>query len=599
MPNDPASALASIPPGVDPADWLEAMREQQLAQLALSSATTPTQPQNWGRAASRESILSPISKVAQALMARRALDRSTTLEARTYAQALRAFNGGSDSKNSNAPSDGPPNSDIANSGGTVSQTASGKLSPPAVNAANSQPISEADAATGASDMMNHLYGSNPLNPTGAPAPLAMRAYQQNPMEYLKSIMGTPAWQDALRATHGDQNAAAQLMLAKATKEGTITARQGEAAYLPNGQVIRNPLLSAGEVPVYDSSGNLTGTRLLPGHAEAQGAITGSETAAREANTPREVPMGGGVERLTYPGDVPSVGLPPALRSQASSLLPIMDENGQIISYRQRAAGASSPAPGSSLSQPSATRTSPTAAARAPSSGAQQRDAWANVPRLPMPSTPGQSTDAFHQKILEQAASKHVELQNKLADDASLADQKQQYNAQAIKALPNAEVGPLSDWLTTNRARLLEAGIPASLIPEAGTVTPTLELNKYLKNTALQGARQIYGSRMTQTEVKLQTDEMSPSAHMTRDAIASLIAQDQIRNSYAKQRAQDYQRYFGQGGDPLQFESWYARNRPLTRFAAQSQTPSAALDRLKQRPETLGDFKARYGWDPTQ
>ncbi len=125
---------------------------------------------------------------------------------------------------------------------------------------------------------------------------------------------------------------------------------------------------------------------------------------------------------------------------------------------------------------------------------------------------------------------------------------------------------MSEWMTENRAKLLEWGVPESMVPGSGKVTPTMELNKNLKQSALQGARAIFGSRMTQMEVRLQHEELSPSTSMTKDAIASLMQQDNIKQQYAKQRSQDYGKYVQQGGDPLRFESWYAKNFPLTKFA---------------------------------
>jgi hypothetical protein len=200
-------------------------------------------------------------------------------------------------------------------------------------------------------------------------------------------------------------------------------------------------------------------------------------------------------------------------------------------------------------------------------------------------------------VLEEAGKKHAELSNQYGTQADLADQKLQYNNEARKALSSAEVGPSSEWLTENRARLKEWGVPDGLIPGSGTVTPTMELNKNLKQSALQGARAIFGSRMTQMEVRLQHEELSPSTSMTKDAIGSLMQQDDIKQMYAKQRAEDYGKYFQQGGNPQRFESWYSKNYPLTRFAAQQTTPPAALDRLKQKPELAKDFEAKYGWKP--
>jgi hypothetical protein len=229
-------------------------------------------------------------------------------------------------------------------------------------------------------------------------------------------------------------------------------------------------------------------------------------------------------------------------------------------------------------------------------------AWQEIPKLQIPNTPGQTTDTYHQTLLTNAAAKAKELSDQFGNESVLANQQLQYNNQAAQALPSAEVGPLSEWLTTNRAKLLQLGVPASVIPESGTVTPTLELNKYLKNAALQGAKQLYGARMTQNEVRLQTEEMSPSASMTRDAIQSLIQQNNMQSRYLLQRGKDFQQYMQRGGDPSQFESWYSNARPLSRYATIQSIPpdqlQKAMQRLQQQPQLLPDFKAKYGFDPT-
>jgi hypothetical protein len=213
------------------------------------------------------------------------------------------------------------------------------------------------------------------------------------------------------------------------------------------------------------------------------------------------------------------------------------------------------------------------APRAPGSQQPAPGGFGQIPKLDISQGLG-APNAFQEGVLKAAGQKHAELSSELGKEAALADQQLEYNREAANALPGAETGPLSEWLTRNRAALLEAGVPSALIPGSEEVTPTLELNKALKNAALQGARQIYGPRMTQTEVKLQTEEMSPSASMMSDAISSLMQQNNIRSMYAKQRAQDYTQYRSQGGDPMAFESWYASRFPLTKFARAANSASA-------------------------
>lgn len=301
---------------------------------------------------------------------------------------------------------------------------------------------------------------------------------------------------------------------------------------------------------------------VPGAPAAQAQMTGAETAGKTMNTPQTLPTAGGGSTVAYPSDV--IGTPPALRDQPGAPATAAPKN-----YFPTPATAEGP------------KTGP----------------WSTIPKLQVSKALG-APDDFTKGVLQESGKKHAELSTKYGNEADLADQKLQYNAESMKALPNAEVGPLSEWLTEHRAKLAELGLP-NILGGSGTITPTMELNKNLKQSALQGARAIFGSRMTQMEVRLQHEELSPSTSMTRDAIMSLMQQDNIKQQYAKQRSTDYGKYVQQGGDPLRFESWYSKTFPLTKFASKATTPSEAVDRVTKNPSLLPDFKSKYGWDPTE
>ncbi len=541
---------SQLPPGVDPSDWFAAARQQQLSEMLTQQALTspsPQQPGGGGRfyQAARTSPLSALSKLAEAMMAKKAFAKSAQMNAGNYANALQAFQPG---------------------GGQV--PGQPLQAAPAAADPNAQSVQPALQRPPGQSFDQTVQGSqpqtrpqNPMNPQGLPPNVMMRLYQSDPGKYASMVAGPESVQlGKLAGMPGQQ--AAQAAFAKGN---SLDARPGGDILIPDGKGgythIRNPSLATGEVPTFDQQGNITGTQMLPGHIGNQAALQAAETGAREQNTPRMIPQGGGVEKFGYPPT------PPALQQPQ---------------------------------QPAPARKYFGAPPGPPSAPPTPQKPWlTNVPKLAVPNTPGQTTDTFHQTLLKDAAARHSALTDQFGKEADLADQKMQYNAQALKYLQTAEVGPSSGWLTEHRANLKEWGVPDSLIPGAGKVTDTQELNKNLKQSALQGARAIFGSRMTQMEVKLQHDELSPSTSMTKDAIGSLIQQDNIKAGYAKQRANDYGEYVQAGGDPMQFERYYATKRPLSRFAAQYTTPPAALDRVKQHPELAGDFKAKFGWDPSE
>lgn len=407
---------------------------------------------------------------------------------------------------------------------------------------------------------------NPRNPQGLPADVAMNLAMSDPKAYAQYLQGPEAAQLARIAGQNPQQAASDAL----AKQSAIEMRPGSTNII-RGQWVTAPDVAKGEQYARLENGQLVALP-IGGHVANEAALAGATTAAQQQNTPREIPIGGGATMLGYPPT------PPALRQPTAQ--PVAPQGPPTQNVPRGTLPPQAPAPS----------VSPIGAA------------WKNIPKLQIPNTPGQSSDVFSAGNLKGESDKYLELSNKYGEEASLANQQLQYNQQAAAALPNAEVGPLSDWLTSNRAKLMQLGVPSSIIPQSGTVTPTLELNKYLKNAALQGAKQLYGARMTQNEVRLQTEEMSPSSSMTRDAISSLINQNNIQAKYAIQRGQDFRRYMAMGGKPTEFENWYSSSRPLSRFATIQSIPQdqlgRAMQRLQQRPELLPDFKAKYGFDPS-
>jgi hypothetical protein len=593
---DLSSLLASMPPGsVDPDEYAQLMRAMQLAPAITQMALTPAgvqQPQGSNRGFYQEARVNPLSglaKLAEAYIGRKSMDTANTGMAKMYAEAMQSM-----------PTTYP---------GMPGASGSMPASPPAGPPGASPDLSPASGGG----------GTMPINPMGAATQRALlRLYITDPQKWLDQIKGTPEWQTALAANNGDVTATQASLRAEMAKKGTLENRAGGETGIPDATApggyrwLRTPTMSPDMMYDRDAQGNITGAQNIPGAVPALAAQKGAQTGAEFANTGHLVPMGGGVERFMYGAD--ALGTPPALRGPQAPSTPALPSLGQ-------APGTASPSPSavpgtsgmptppakSYFGPPPAPHPMP-AAPTAPQ-GAQlpQKDQngifsnnlWANPPKMVIPQSPGQTSDTYSQGILGAAVAKHAELVNKFGEQAALGAQSQGYYQEALKQLPAAEVGPMSEYLTHNRSLLMQM-VPSlkNVLGDSGTVTPTLELNKNLKNAALQGAKATYG-RLTQMEVRLQTEEMSPSATMTRDAIAALIRQNMMRSSYQIQQNKDYSEYHQTGGDPMQFEAQYNVRRPVTRFAAQYDTPQPALDRLKQQPQTLPDFKAKFGWDPTQ
>lgn len=109
-----------------------------------------------------------------------------------------------------------------------------------------------------------------------------------------------------------------------------------------------------------------------------------------------------------------------------------------------------------------------------------------------------------------------------------------------------------------------------------------ELSKYLGNAALQGAKQSYGSKMTESEVKLQMEQLSPEATKTPDAINNLLNTNAKNLQYTLDTAKRVKPYLASGNDPQSFAQWndshFNRSGAVLGSAAQAK-PMPAADKL--------------------
>lgn len=197
----------------------------------------------------------------------------------------------------------------------------------------------------------------------------------------------------------------------------------------------------------------------------------------------------------------------------------------------------------------------------------------------------------------------IESRNKLMQDSSDATTAAGQSLQYLKAAQAIMTGKGAPTVA------LPGEIRAQIGSVFGTVNATnyQEVAKYLGNAALSNAKQTYGSRMTQSEVGLQLNELSPSVKMTPDAIKNLLGTN-IRNAqYTIDTANRARTYVKNGNDPMQFGQWNQQywprdsvNSPAGNSAGSFAAPPAgALAYLKAHPETAAQFKAKYGTLPGQ
>lgn len=213
------------------------------------------------------------------------------------------------------------------------------------------------------------------------------------------------------------------------------------------------------------------------------------------------------------------------------------------------------------------------------------DPWADMPKMHIPTGIGEST------YTREASTKAAEAASKIAEKygsvAQTANERKSFNDQALQMLPQATTGTGSLAITGVQNFLTSRfGIPEEQLKKAsaGDPTATLELNKNLLNAATKTAKANYGSRMTQSEVMMQIKQGSPNADMTKGAIKYLLDADNKRADYEVKQASDAGKYIQQGGDPYQFEGWYAKTFPMSKAImgdAQSAERPAISDKTRE------------------
>jgi hypothetical protein len=179
----------------------------------------------------------------------------------------------------------------------------------------------------------------------------------------------------------------------------------------------------------------------------------------------------------------------------------------------------------------------------------------NTYRVKMPTVPkGGSLLPDEQKERDNI----VESRNSLLQDSSeatqAAAQSLTYNkaAKAIMDSKGATVGAYGGLMSQASKYLPLGNVDA---------TNYQEVAKYLGNAALAAAKGTYGAKMTQSEVGLQLNELSPSTHMTADAINDLLGEN-IRNAqYTVDSGKRAEKFLAAGNDPRRFKVWNEKYFP--------------------------------------
>jgi hypothetical protein len=225
---------------------------------------------------------------------------------------------------------------------------------------------------------------------------------------------------------------------------------------------------------------------------------------------------------------------------------------------------------------------PQQAAQVQAAADQQK--FANIPKLAVPTGIGQST--YNQETQKSQAEAASKTQENLGSLANAANQKISLNNQALSLLDKSDIGPGAS-LSADLKSIIAKYVPG--VSEASfqnTPSATLALQKDLLNAATAKAKAQFGARITQQEVQLMLSKGSPNVNMPKAAIQYLIQSDNAAANYDIQKANDFGKYMSNGGDPYQFDGWYAKNFPLANDTAQVhlKTPQATPAPQQQAPQ---------------
>jgi len=141
------------------------------------------------------------------------------------------------------------------------------------------------------------------------------------------------------------------------------------------------------------------------------------------------------------------------------------------------------------------------------------------------------------------------------------------------------------------------GLVAKFTAAFGSVDATnyQEAAKYLGNAAIQAGKGNFGKGMTQNDVQLQKDELSPSVHMTDAALKALIDSGIKNTQFTMDSAKRVRAYVATGGDPQLFAEW--NDKHFSRSDAVNTPKPAAATGMPTAGTVRGGYKF-LGGDPS-
>jgi hypothetical protein len=178
-----------------------------------------------------------------------------------------------------------------------------------------------------------------------------------------------------------------------------------------------------------------------------------------------------------------------------------------------------------------------------------------------------------QKLQEEQGQSAATQEDKINLDAETALGKMANNKQMRSLLPSLTTGAFAKQVTAAKSVLQSMGITPT--DDSGNIidpSTNQEFEKYAIKGALESAKQIYGSRLTNQDVENQL-KSNPGSTMSQKAMYQILKNDDL----LQQRKLDAQHaYFNEyKGPPNQFQMWFDQRHPLNGLTAPTASKPAA------------------------
>ena len=533
-------------------------RRQQMADLLRQQSLTPDQGQMIGAQYIAPSWTQGLAKMAQALMASKSqddIDAQNLDLAKSYGDRIGAMFG-----------QGAPDSSTAAPAALAQGALQDDVGPTISNAARMGTILAQGGGTAPQGGGLTINGMSPSQAKMA-FMLDKGAYMGG---YMKQFDPTEFQKDLRLLPQGQQSAAVNQKFFP-----PIVARENAPIFTrdASGKIVIEPASIEGIRQVYDAKAPSMPMRELP-IDDGQGGYTAKLTEP---------------EYQTY---IKTGGLPDRYGGKATAPVPATAPNGALTSGPFQ--GKASDIVDQITALPEPDRSSAMSQyirqlGLGESAGSQANPSGTTPQSTPSAATViGKTANAFSTEFTKEQAKSADATEQKIYSDAAAAQEKLAASQKMLSLLPQITTGPAAGRITTVKNLASSFGI------NLGDPAPNQEFGKYAFGAAMQAAKQVYGNRITNSDMEAMINN-SPGATMDEKAIYSLIKFDNEKQLRFLNQASAYDQYKASGKPLNRFPIWFSQNYPLQGISAPQAGQTATLPEPSQPSGSpTVDYVNKYG-----